>query len=138
MKQLELQVHGFAIDQEIIAQMLSDGKIAFVPINYRERVGKEKAPTWRQGFSAFFTVINLARRFNPIILLSFLASLALIPAAFLFGYGAYLYFLLGEYHAGYFLSGIVLFVLGSQGLVIGSVGSMFRRIERKMNNGFNR
>lgn len=134
MQELTLEVHGFAIDQEIIAQMLIDGKIAFVPINYRGRFGKAKAPTWRQGFSALFTIINLARRFNPILLFSFLAGLALIPAVLVLGYGSYEYLLLGQYHGGYFLTGVVLFVLGIQGLTVAAVGSMLRRIERKTSN----
>src|SRR5579883_3142654 len=54
-RQLVLTRFGFEIDQEIAAQMLTDGKVTYVPINYRQRLGKAKAPTWRQGFRALLT-----------------------------------------------------------------------------------
>jgi len=79
-KQLILDRQGFEIDQAIAAQMLLDGKVTYVPINYRARLGKAKAPTWRQGFRALSAIIGLALRYSPVLLFSVLASLILIPA----------------------------------------------------------
>jgi glycosyltransferase involved in cell wall biosynthesis len=133
-KEITLEIHDFAIDQEISAQMLIDGKVSYVPINYRARVGKAKATTWRQGFRALFTIIDLARQLNPILLFSFIAGLALIPATFLLGYASFLYLFSGEYRMGYFLGGMIFLVLGGQGVTVATVGSMLRRIERRVMN----
>ncbi|MHB8700351.1 MAG: glycosyltransferase family 2 protein [Nitrososphaerales archaeon] len=134
MRELTLDVHGFSIDQEIAAQMLIDDRVAYVPINYRRRLGKVKSTTWRQGFSALLTIIDLGRRFNPVLLFSFLAGSALVPAVLLLGYASVLYLLFHEYHSGYFLGGIVLLILGAQGMTVATIGTMLRRIERKLSN----
>jgi dolichol-phosphate hexosyltransferase len=123
---------GFEIDQEIAAQMLTDGKVTYVPINYRARKGKVKAPTWRQGFRALFAIINLGRLYNPVLLFSFLTALALIPAVGLLGYASLLYLFFNIYHSGYFLGSLILLVLGAQGLTVATIASMIQRIERKI------
>jgi glycosyltransferase involved in cell wall biosynthesis len=133
-KQLILDRQGFEIDQEIAAQMLLDGKVTYVPINYRARLGKAKAPTWRQGFRALFAIIGLALRYSPVLLFSVLASLILIPAFILLFYAIYLYFFFHAYHGGYFLASLVLFVLGAQGFTVSTIAVMLRRIERKLNS----
>src|SRR5579884_2086000 len=116
-RQLVLTRFGFEIDQEIAAQMLTDGKVTYVPINYRQRLGKAKAPTWRQGFRALLFIIGLGLRYNPILLFSIAASLLLM---------------LHQYHGGYFLAGLTLLVLGAQGFTVATIASMLRRIERKL------
>jgi glycosyltransferase involved in cell wall biosynthesis len=133
-KQLILDRQGFEIDQEIAAQMLLDGKVTYVPINYRARLGKAKAPTWRQGFRALFAIIGLSLRYSPVLLFSVLASLILIPAFILLFYAIYLYFFFHAYHSGYFLASLVLFVLGAQGFTVSTIAVMLRRIERKLNS----
>jgi glycosyltransferase involved in cell wall biosynthesis len=133
-KQLILDRQGFEIDQEIAAQMLLDGKVTYVPINYRARLGKAKAPTWRQGFRALFAIIGLALKYSPVLLFSVLASLILIPAFILLFYAIYLYFFFHAYHGGYFLASLVLFVLGAQGFTVSTIAVMLRRIERKLNS----
>ena len=132
MKHLVLDRLGFEIDQEIAAQMLIDGKVTYVPINYRTRLGEVKAPTWRQGFRALFAIINLGRTYNPILLFSLLTALALIPAIGLLLYASFLYLFAGSYHGGYFLGSLVLLVLGAQGLTVATIAAMLRRIERKI------
>jgi len=114
-KQLILDTQSFDIDQEIAAQMLLDGKVTYVPINYRARLGKAKLQTWKHGFQLLFTIIRLALRYNPVLLFSVLASLILVPAFALFLYASYLYLFLHSYHGGYFLGSLVLFVLARGG-----------------------
>jgi dolichol-phosphate mannosyltransferase len=132
-KTFELTRLGFEIDQEIAVQMLTDGKVTYVPINYRARKGAVKAPTWRQGFRALFAIINLGRLYSPSLLFSLLASLALIPAVALIGYAIMLYLFFDEYHGGYILASLVLFTLGSQGLTVATIASITQRLERKVN-----
>ena len=133
-RELILDEPGFVVDQEIAAQMLTDGRVTYVPINYRGRKGSAKASTWRQGFRALFTILRLARRYNSILLFSFLASAALLPAAALLAYTTYLYLFEHFYHGGYFLASMMLFVIGGQGLTVATIGSMLRRVERRINS----
>lgn len=128
--------HGFEVDQEIAAQMLVDGKVTYVPINYRARVGKPKAPTWRQGLKALFAIIGIARRYNPVVLFGLAAAVAVIPAIGLLGYAAWLFLFLGKYHGGYLLGSLMFFVIGGQGLTVATIGYMLRRMERRFAQSF--
>lgn len=132
-KQLTIDRHGFEVDQDILCQMLTDGRVTTVPINYRRRIGKAKAPTWRQGFRALFSIIGLARRYNPVQLFAAIAASVLLPAAALLAYTTYLYIAYGVYHGGYFLASLMLFVIGGQGFTVATIGAMLRRLERKLN-----
>jgi dolichol-phosphate mannosyltransferase len=133
-RQLVVDRFGFEVDQEIAAQMLIEGKVTYVPINYRKRLGEVKAPTWSQGFRALFAMIGLARRYNPILLFSLAAAVAIIPAIAMLVYASYLYLFLHSYHAGYFLGSLMFFVIGGQGLTVATIGAMLRRMERKLNS----
>ncbi len=140
MQELLFDRHGFEVDQEITAQMLVNGKVTTMPIGYRKRLGKVKAPTWRQGFRALWAIIGIARRYNPVVLFGLLASAALIPAVFMLGYASYLYLFRGAYHSGYFLGSLMLLVIGGEGLTVATIGYMLRRMERKFigaQGGFN-
>lgn len=124
--------HGFEVDQEILAQMLVNGRVTTVPIDYRKRVGKAKAPTWRQGFRALFAIVGIARRYNPVVLFGLLGATALAPAAVLLAYASYVFLFLNDYRSGLFLTSLVLFVIGGQGLTLATIGYMLRRMERKI------
>ncbi|MDG7000987.1 MAG: hypothetical protein JRN15_17980, partial [Nitrososphaerota archaeon] len=132
-KHLLFDRHGFEVDQEIAAQMLVDGKVTYVPINYRSRRGVAKAPTWRQGFRALFVIFGMARRYNPVVLFGLIAAAALIPGVVLMLYAALLYVLqAGLFKSNYVLVSLMLFVMGGQGLTVATVGYMLRRMERKL------
>jgi dolichol-phosphate mannosyltransferase len=131
-KELVFHRHGFEVDQEIAAQMLVDGRVAFVPINYRSRIGEVKAPTWRQGFRALFAILGFARRYNPVVLFGLLAALALVPAVIFLSYAVYLYFSERIFQSNYLLTSLMLFVVGGQGLTVATIGYMLRRMERKI------
>ena len=138
-KDLRLEAHPMTVEQEIAAEMtITTGLTTTVPINYRRRKGgTSKTNTWRQGFRDLLTNFDLARRYNPIMLFSVAATLFLIPSLVLLGYALELYFFEGQYHSGYFLAGLVLLVLGSQGLTVATIGAIMRRIERKVQFRFN-
>jgi dolichol-phosphate mannosyltransferase len=131
-KKLMLDRAGFVVDQEIAAQTLLDGRVTYVPINYRKRLGKPKAPTWRQGFKALWTILQLAREYNPVLLFSALASLALIPGAIIFLWFIYRYLFFGAIHSTYLLLAVLLVVLGTQGLAVSTIAIILRRMERKI------
>ena len=134
-KQLDFSKHPLTVEQEIIAQaVLSSAKITSVPVNYRKRLGgKSKTNTWRQGFRDLVTNFDLARTHNPILLFSFLATLAILPALLFLGYALFLYLGKGNFHGGYVLTGLSFLVLGAQGFTVATIAAMLRRIERRIN-----
>jgi dolichol-phosphate mannosyltransferase len=131
-KELMLERHGFVVDQEIAAQTLLDGKVTYVPINYRKRLGKAKAPTWRQGFRALWTIFQLGREYNPVLLFSALASLAIIPGFIILGWFIYRYLFFGVIHSTYLLLSIMLVMLGALGLAVSTIAVLLRKMERKI------
>jgi len=133
-RNLHLEKHPMTVEQEIAAEMvLAAGPITTVPINYRQRAGGvTKTNTWRQGFRDLLTNFDLARTYNPIMLFSVIGTMFLIPALGLLGYASLLYFVANQYHSGYFLGGLVLLVLGAQGVTVATIAALLRRIERKL------
>ena len=133
-RRLDFSKHPLTVEQEIIAQaVLSSVKFTTVPINYRKRFGgKSKTNTWRQGFRDLITNFDLARTHNPILLFSFIAMLATVPALFFLGYASLLYLANGNFHGGYVLAGLSFLVLGAQGFTVATIASMLRRVERKL------
>lgn len=133
-REIAFEKHPLTVEQELAAQLvLSSTKLTSVPINYRKRFGgKSKTNTWRQGFRDLATNFDLARTYNPILLFSFLSSLAIIPALGLAIYALILDFGFHQYHSGYFIGSAILLILGTQGLAVATIAAMLRRIERKL------
>ena len=131
---LHLEKHPLTVEQEVAAEMvLSSGPITTIPINYKKRAGgTSKTHTWRQGFRDLLTNFDLARTYNPVLLFSFLATFTMAPAVVLLAYALVLNYAFGDYHSGYFIGSAILLVLGTQGLVVSTIASMLRRIERKL------
>ena len=133
-RQLDFSKHPLTVEQEILAQaVLTSAKISSLPVNYRRRLGgKSKTRTWRQGFRDLITNFDLARTHNPILLFSFLATLAFAPALLFLGYASFLFLTHGNFHGGYVLAGLSFLVLGAQGFTVATIASMLRRLERKL------
>ena len=137
-KDFDFEKHPMTVEQELAAQVvLSGGRITSVPISYRRRFGGEsKTNTWRQGFRDLITNFDLARSYNPILLFSFLAALALIPAFLVLGYAGSLYIFARQWHGEYFLFSMMLFVVGFQGLSLATISAFLKRIERKASHHY--
>ena len=132
-KELFFHRHGFEVDQEIAAQIVVNGKLTFVPINYRARLGEAKATTWRQGFKALFAIFGIARRSNPVVFFGLFAAVALIPATAFLGYAVWLYLFSNRiFQSDYLLTSLMLYVIGGQGLTVATIGYMLRRMERRL------
>jgi dolichol-phosphate hexosyltransferase len=58
-KDMDLSSTGFDVEAEIAAQIASSGRITDVPINYRQRIGKQKLSTWKHGFKILNTILKL-------------------------------------------------------------------------------
>ena len=131
-RQLIIDVQGLEVDHEIAAQVFMDGRMTYVPINYRPRLGQTKVLTWRQGIRSWMAIVSSARRHNPVVFFGFVVAIALIPALSLMGYAGYLYLVFHAYHSGYFLGSLMLLVIGGQGLTLATIGYMLRRVERRL------
>lgn len=84
------------------------------------------------GLGALFAIVGQARRSNSVVLFGLAAAAVLNPAVALLGYASYLFLFDGAYHGGYLLGSLMLFVIGSQGLTVITVGHKLRRLERKL------
>lgn len=133
-KSLLMERHPFAAEQEIVASIVqSSASMTTIPISYRKRRGGvSKVNTWRQGIRDLITNFDLARTRNPVMFFSGIATMALVPSAVLLLSASWSYLAFGQYHSGYFLAGLVLLVLGAQGVTIASLAAMLRRIERRL------
>lgn len=133
-RNLHLEKHPLTVEQEIAAEMVfGSGIITTIPVNYRKRTGGiSKTKTWRQGIRDLVTNFDLARTHSPIMFFSVIAAFALIPAFLVLFYGLFLFLAVSEYHSGYFVGGLILLVLGVQGITVATIGALLRRIDRKL------
>ena len=131
---LNLGAYPSTPDQEILAQVvLHTAEVTSVPVNYRKRfAGSSRFSTWRQGLKNLWTNFGLARRYNPVLLFSFLSALVIIPATVVLGAAAYLYLAMGQFHGGYVLGSLMLYVIGLQGLVLATIDALLKRTERRI------
>lgn len=135
---LELNTRGFDVEVEIAAQTATSGRVTEVPIDYRERVGRQKLSSWKHGFQIIRTVFGLARKYNPALLFAGLVALAVVPALFILGWVAFEVLLYRVWHSGYALTGLMLLVLASQGLTVATISLVLRRMEKRIMRQTNR
>jgi dolichol-phosphate mannosyltransferase len=131
-RQIFLDRPGYVVDLEIAAQTLADHRVTFIPIGYRARMGKAKASTWGQGFRASFTVVSLARAYNPLLFISDLAAVATIPALIILAYTAFSDYVYGNFHLVLALVGVALLLIGGQGIIVATLSMQIRLLERKL------
>jgi len=131
-RELELNTKGFDVEVEIAAQTASNGRITEVPIDYRERLGNQKLSSWKHGFQIVRTIFGLARKYNPALFFSGLVALAAIPALLILGWVVFKALFHGIWYGEYALTGLILLVFASQGLTIGAVSLMLRRMEKRI------
>ena len=74
-KDMDLSSTGFDVEAEIVAQIASSGRVTEVPINYRQRVGKQKLSTWKHGFKILNTIIKLGMTYRPSVFYSIIVSI---------------------------------------------------------------
>jgi dolichol-phosphate mannosyltransferase len=133
-KEAELKSIDFSIEVEIAAYMTNYGKITEVPINYRKRIGKEKIRTWKSGYSIFKTVFWLARTYNPVFLLSTIATLLLIPGMIITTWQLYLRYVYGAqaWSLGMAWLGLILIIIGIQGFTTATIALLLKRVEKRL------
>jgi dolichol-phosphate mannosyltransferase len=122
---------GFLIEIELAAQSASKEALTEVPISYRPRIGKRKLNTWRHGLAILFAAFSLARRYNPILLYSSLASLSIFPALIILGWVMFVHLTTGAWHMGWALAGVMLVLVAAQAFTLAGVSVLIRHMEER-------
>jgi len=133
-KNLELTSTDFDIEAEIATQIATLGKIAETPINYRKRIGNPKLPTWKAGIQILTTAIKIAWLYNPIFLLSALASTLTIPGLTILLWQLYQRYIYGAktWSIGWTWLGLVLTITGLQAFTTATITLLLKRMERRI------
>jgi dolichol-phosphate mannosyltransferase len=77
---MKLFSEGFDIEVEIAAYCSNANSVKEVPISYNKRIGIQKLNSLRDGFKIISSILDLGRRFNPMVFYSLLiAALLTIP-----------------------------------------------------------
>ncbi len=130
-KSLELGSKNFATEVEIAAQTVSEYEVTEVPVGYRRRIGKAKL-SWRNGFQILYAVMSLARKFNPVLLLSTFLVLSIIPATIMLSWVAFSFFVSGVWHSGWALLGVMLLLFAAQAIAIATTVLLLKRTEKRI------
>jgi len=131
-RHLYLNSSGFDVEVEVATQTAMDGRITEVPIRYRPRVGDRKLGTWREGVRILSSILNLARMYNPALLFSLVASLSIIPASIILAWVALEVLMLGVWHSGWALLGLMLLLIASQALAVATISVVLKRMEARI------
>ena len=135
---LEFRTKGFSVEVELLAQMAVRGKVTEVPINYRKRIGQPKLSTLVHGFHILRTIIELARRYNPIFIFSILAGSAAIPGAAIVAWTFWEWARFGVFHSGWALAGGGLLLFSTQAFIVGTIALLLKRSEIRIEQLFRR
>ena len=133
-RRLELTSGGFDVEVEVAGQVASLGRVFEVPISYRRRVGVGKLKTWREGFRIIVAAVRVAWLYNPVFVFSALAALLTAPGIMIllwqltlrYVYGA------GAWSVGWTWLGLILLMVGLQGLAVATISLLLKRMERRL------
>lgn len=130
-KSIEFGSRNFAVEVEIAAQTAAEHQVTEVPIGYRSRIGKPKL-SWRNGFEILSSVVSLARKYNPILLFSAFSLLSIIPAVSILAWVTFSELVLGVWHSGWALMGVMLLLFASQAFAVGTMALVLKRTEKRI------
>lgn len=135
-RKLEITSRGFDVEVEIAAQCATYGRVAQVPIGYRQRLGTQKLRSVHAGFFILLSTLRLARRYNPVFLFGALASVLAVPGALIALWQLWIRFLYGasSWSVGLMWAGLILLLIGLQGFGIATIALMLKRIEKRLLN----
>jgi dolichol-phosphate mannosyltransferase len=125
-----LEEPGFIVEIELAAQSASRGALAEVPISYRPRIGTRKLSTWRHGTAILSAAFRLARRYNPVLLYSSLASLSIVPAASILAWVVLQQLASRTWHSGWAIVGTIFLLVAAQAFTLASVSILIKHSEK--------
>ncbi len=133
-KKLEILSEGFDIEAEIVGEMLTQGRVAEVPISYRKREGENKLRSWRDGLRIILTIFKVAWLYNPLFFLTAIGSILAIPGIVILFWQLYIRYMYGaeRWSFGWAWLGLILLVIGLQAFTVATISLMLRRMERRI------
>ncbi|MCS7120859.1 MAG: glycosyltransferase family 2 protein [Candidatus Bathyarchaeota archaeon] len=133
-RRLELTATGFGVEAEIVCQICAHGRLVEVPVSYRKRKGVGKLRTWRDGLHILGTIIKMMWLYNPVFMFSAFASLSAVPGLIILLQQLTLRYLYGAeaWSLGWAWLGLVLLIIGLQGLSVATISLQLKRLERRM------
>jgi dolichol-phosphate mannosyltransferase len=131
-KRLLFNTKGFSVEVELLAQMSMQGSVTQVEINYRERIGKAKLVTWKNGFDIIKSCFNLARLYNPVFLFSVTTACAAIPGLAILFWVLVVWLDHRGLRTGWALAGTMMLLLASQAFFVGTISLLLKRSELRM------
>jgi dolichol-phosphate mannosyltransferase len=131
---------GFSTEVELAAQVAScAGHLAEIPIDYRERRGKNKMSPYRHGPKIAADIIRLSWNYSPILSLAAVASLMLVPGTILGAWATLAYALDGVKHFSWAMIAAALLAGGISAFSTALLSLQMKRSEirqRRMNRLF--
>ena len=131
-RHLHFHTSGFNVEVEIASQLVQEGSVTEVPIRYRERIGKQKLSTWRDGLTITSSIFRLARDYNPAFLLSIIAGLLAIPGIGILGWVFVERYAMGVMHIGWAIAGAVLLLFSAVAISAGTISLLMKRMETRL------
>jgi hypothetical protein len=116
LREAALEARNFDIEVDILAKA-SGARVAEVPIQYRQRIGKKKLKPWH-GISTASKMISLAYRLNPTLPLTLAGALLTAPGAALAGWVAHRFSYQGVPHYLLGTLAIILILLGGVSIAL--------------------
>ena len=130
-RQVKITSTSFDVEVEVASAIASGGRITQVPIGYGERLGKQKLrPT--DGWRIVSTLFWMAYYFNPLLLYGALVSLCAFPAVGILGWVLFQKEIIGVWHAGYALLGVMLLLVATQGAALSLSSLLSKRSEQRV------
>ncbi|HKG72304.1 MAG TPA: glycosyltransferase family 2 protein, partial [Nitrososphaeraceae archaeon] len=128
-KDMDLSSTGFGVEAEIAAQSASSGRITEVPVNYRQRIGKQKLSTWKHGSKILYTILKLAMTYRPSVFYSIIVCITSLLGIGILADTVLVWSLAKTLAVPWLLIGIFILLIATHFLGIRLEAQMFRRME---------
>lgn len=130
-RMLDLKSSAFEVEVEIAAQAASEGRVTQVPIHYYSRLGQQKLHPWKHGLQILFTVLNMARYHNPVLLFSVASASTIVPASIILLW-VLLESLNGVWHGELAIFAIMLVLTSLVALAVSTISVLLNRMEKRI------
>jgi len=139
-RNLEITATGFDVEAEIVAQVMSFGRVMEVPVNYRRRIGRSKLSSLKAGFRIIWTTIKLGWLYNPIFTFSAIGSILGLVGAIIMIWQLTLRYIHGApaWSMGWTFLGLTLLVIGLNSFTIATISLLLKRMERRITELYRR
>jgi glycosyltransferase involved in cell wall biosynthesis len=127
-KTMILNTKGFDVEVEIAAHSAQANSVKEVPISYGKRVGFQKLNSLRDGYKIVLTILNLGKKYNPLVFYSFAIAflLTLLGSITIIGTRFFTIPSMAQVELG--LYGALAIIVGIQFLILGLVTGQIKKI----------